>query len=36
LINFAFEDAFFLGILSSSVHLKWTLANGGTLEDRPV
>ena len=36
LINFAFEDAFYLGILSSCVHVQWTLANGGTLEDRPV
>ena len=24
-----------LGILSSAVHICWTLANGGTLEDRP-
>lgn len=36
LINFAFEDAFFLGVLSSSIHVAWTLSVGGTLEDRPV
>ena len=28
-------DAYVLGLLSSSVHLCWTLASGGTLEDRP-
>jgi hypothetical protein len=36
LVNFAFSDAFFLGILSSAVHVRWALAAGGTLEDRPV
>jgi hypothetical protein len=36
LINFAFSDAFFLGILSSKLHIAWALAAGGTLEDRPV
>ncbi len=36
LINFAFSDAFFLGILSSKLHVSWALAAGGTLEDRPV
>jgi hypothetical protein len=36
LINFAFSDAFFLGILSSRVHVKWALQAGGKLEDRPV
>jgi hypothetical protein len=35
LINFATSDALHLGILSSSVHLAWALAAGGTLEDRP-
>ena len=35
LINIAIEDAFFLGALSSRVHLVWALASGGTLEDRP-
>jgi len=25
-----------LGVLSSRIHLVWTIANGGTLEDRPV
>ncbi len=36
LINFAFSDAFFLGVLSSRLHVAWALAAGGTLEDRPV
>ena len=36
LVNFALEDAYFLGVLSSRIHVTWTLANGGTLEDRPV
>jgi hypothetical protein len=36
LVNFAFDDAFSLGVLSSIVHITWTLAAGGTLEDRPV
>ncbi len=36
LVNFAFSDAFSLGILSSRIHLVWALAAGGTLEDRPV
>jgi hypothetical protein len=31
----AIEDAYFLGVLSSRVHVAWTLASGGTLEDRP-
>jgi hypothetical protein len=35
LIVFALDDAYFLGLLSSNVHISWTLANGGTLEDRP-
>ncbi len=29
------EDAYFLGLLSSHVHVKWSLSAGGTLEDRP-
>lgn len=32
----ASDDAFHLGVLSSQVHVKWALAVGGTLEDRPV
>ncbi|MDF1553449.1 MAG: hypothetical protein P1P84_10330 [Deferrisomatales bacterium] len=35
LVNMALADAFFLGVLSSRVHVVWTLASGGTLEDRP-
>ena len=33
---FASADAFFLGVLSSKVHVTWALATGGTLENRPV
>ena len=36
LVNIALEDAYFLGVLSSRVHVTWTLATGSTLEDRPV
>ncbi|WP_428828316.1 class I SAM-dependent DNA methyltransferase [Azonexus sp. IMCC34842] len=36
LICIALTDAFFLGVLSSQVHIVWALAAGGTLEDRPV
>jgi hypothetical protein len=36
LVNFAFEDAYYLGILSSAIHTTWALRAGGTLEDRPV
>ena len=36
LICFAFDDAYLLGVLSSRIHVVWTLANGGTLEDRPI
>lgn len=32
----ALEDAFFLGVLSSRIHVVWALATGATLEDRPV
>jgi hypothetical protein len=35
LIAIASDDAANLGILSSRVHVVWTLAQGGTLEDRP-
>jgi hypothetical protein len=35
LVNIALDDAFFLGVLSSRVHVAWALAAGGTLEDRP-
>jgi SAM-dependent methyltransferase len=31
----ALDNAFFLGVLSSRIHVVWTLATGGTLEDRP-
>ena len=34
-IGFGSADAYILGILSSRIHVFWTLANGGTLEDRP-
>ena len=30
------DDAFALGILSSRFHVGWTLAQGSTLEDRPI
>jgi len=32
---FPFDDAYFLGVLSSWIHVVWSLAAGGTLEDRP-
>jgi hypothetical protein len=35
LVNFGLSDAFELGVLSSSIHVTWALAAGGTLEDRP-
>ncbi|TAG33240.1 MAG: hypothetical protein EAZ34_08120 [Polaromonas sp.] len=35
LICIASSDAFDLGVLSSTVHTAWALAQGGTLEDRP-
>jgi hypothetical protein len=35
LTNFALDDAYFLGVLSSCIHVVWSLATGGTLEDRP-
>jgi hypothetical protein len=36
LIALAFDDAYFLGVLSSRMHVVWALATGSTLEDRPV
>lgn len=36
LIAIAFDDAYYLGILSSQVHIIWALAAGGRLEDRPI
>ncbi len=35
LVNVASADAYTLGVLSSTVHVRWALASGGTLEDRP-
>jgi hypothetical protein len=35
LTNFAVDDAHFLGVLSSRIHVVFALAAGGTLEDRP-
>ena len=35
LVNVALADAYFLGVVSSRIHLSWALATGGTLEDRP-
>jgi hypothetical protein len=35
LVAIALDDAYFLGVLSSHVHVTWSLAAGGTLEDRP-
>lgn len=34
-ISFGFADAAMLSLLSSKPHVSWTLATGGTLEDRP-
>ncbi len=31
----AADDAYYLGVLSSRIHVCWALATGGTLEDRP-
>lgn len=36
LIIIASKDALNLGYLSSKIHVAWTLASGGTLEDRPI
>ena len=35
LIVLASDDFFDLGVVSSRVHVEWSLAQGGTLEDRP-
>ncbi len=35
LVNIASADAFHFGVLSSAIHVRWALASGGTLEDRP-
>ena len=35
LVNIALDDVFYLGVLSSRIHVTWALAAGGTLEDRP-
>ena len=35
LIVISLDDAFFLGVLSSHIHVVWALAAGGTLGDRP-
>jgi hypothetical protein len=35
LVAIGTDDAFALGVLSSSTHVVWALAQGGTLEDRP-
>ncbi len=34
-IAIALDDAFYLGVLSSRIHIVYALAAGGTLEDRP-
>jgi hypothetical protein len=36
LVVIALSDALGLGVLSSALHVHWTLASGSTLEDRPV
>ena len=36
LVNIALDDAYYLGVLSSNIHVTWALAAGSTLEDRPV
>lgn len=36
LVNIALDDAFLLGVLSSRIHVTWTLAVGSTLENRPI
>lgn len=35
LVCIALSEGFWLGVLSSAIHVAWTLAAGGTLEDRP-
>jgi len=36
LVNFALQDAFFLGVLSSYVHIRWFESRKALLENRPV
>jgi hypothetical protein len=36
LVCVALDDGYFLGVLSSAVHVAWALASGTLLEDRPV
>ncbi|MEI6506149.1 MAG: DNA methyltransferase [Planctomycetota bacterium] len=35
IVTFGVEDALYLGVMSSRIHVVWSLAAGGTLEDRP-
>ncbi len=35
LVSFGLDDAYFLGVLSSHIHVQWALNVGATLEDRP-
>ncbi len=35
IMTFGVEDALYLGVMSSRIHVVWSLAAGGTLEDRP-
>ncbi|WP_447729882.1 class I SAM-dependent DNA methyltransferase [Pseudoxanthomonas suwonensis] len=35
IVGIALDDASALGVLSSSAHVVWAVASGGTLEDRP-
>lgn len=35
IVIIALQDAYFLGVVSSKIHVVWSLAAGGTLEDRP-
>jgi len=35
LISIAVDDPFILGVLSSHIHISWSISSGGTLEDRP-
>ncbi len=36
LVLIAHDDAYVMGVLSSRIHVTWVLAQGGTLEDRPI
>ncbi|HRP82958.1 MAG TPA: hypothetical protein PLY76_13765 [Flavobacteriales bacterium] len=36
LVNIALDDAYYLGVLSSHIHVTWAMMAGSTLEDRPV